>query len=98
MPAFLAVSEIQRNKITIGCFEIEPFAIDAHTAVSDVNAAFRLTRVMPDLTAGASVNGPHMIRQSQVHHALDHDGCGFDGPSEHATATRVRAKYPVQAE
>ena len=49
--------------MAIGRFEVEPVFINADAAIAEMNAAFRLPGVMPDLLAGARVDGPDLDRE-----------------------------------
>ena len=42
VPSLLAVLQVQRDEIAIGCFEVQPVLIYADAAIAEVNAAFRL--------------------------------------------------------
>src|SRR5262245_53904043 len=77
-------------------FEEQPVAEDSDAAIADVVASLRLPCVVPDLPAGASINRPHVVGQSDVHDTIDHYRRRFDRCVE--ITAGYGAKDPSEAE
>src|SRR5260370_1532113 len=70
VPAFLAVFHVERHEIAVGRLEVEPIAIRRGPTPSNVNAALRLPREAPYLTARCRVDGPGVVRKSEVQNTV----------------------------
>ena len=79
-PRFLAVVDVQRDQIAVGRFEVEPVAVDADAAVAEMDAALGVPGVVPDLAAGAGVDGPDLVGDGEVHDAVDDQRSRFMTP------------------
>ena len=93
VPALRAILGVERNQVIVGRFEVQPVAVHAEAAVSDVDAAVRFPVVMPDLAAGARVHGPGVIGEREIQHAVHFERRGFDGGSERS-GTRIAGDIP----
>src|SRR6185312_3042754 len=72
VPALLASSGLERDKVVIGSLKEQPIAIHAHAAIADVNAARGLPEVMPQLAARPGVHGPGIIGSGEIEDAVHH--------------------------
>src|SRR5687767_212493 len=50
----------------------EPASVGADSTVADVDPAGVGPLVMPDLSSGAGIHGPNVIREGEVEDAVDH--------------------------
>ncbi len=95
VPAFGAVLGVERNEVIVGGFEVEPASIHAEAAASDVDAAVRFPLVMPDLAAGARVDGPGVVGEREIEDAVDFERRRFDGRRKRSGAG-IEAIFPGQ--
>ena len=98
VPTLLAVLHVERHQIAVRRDEEEPFAGGGHAAVADMDAAARRPGEVPQLTACARVNRPHMIGNREEHDAVHHHGCGLDRSRKRPAAGGVHPVYPGQAQ
>src|SRR5262249_8715045 len=96
VPALGAILRIERNQVAIGRFEIEMVAVHGGAAIADMHAADGVPGVVPELAAGARVNGPGVVGEGEVEDAIYHQRGRLDRAS--AELPGVRAIYPGKAE
>ena len=95
VPALGAVLGVERNKVIVGRFEVEPASVHAEAAASDVNAAVRFPLVMPELAPGARIHGPGVVGEREIEDAVDFQRRGFDGGGERSGAG-IETIFPSQ--
>src|SRR3569833_714334 len=82
MPALRTVFDIEGHHVAIGCFEEEPIAGNGNAAIADLIAAGGGPLVVPELAAGAGVDGPGVIGHKEEEDAIDHQRGGFETAAE----------------
>ena len=90
VPALLARRRVERDEVVVGRQEEDPVAVHADAAIADVDAAARLPEVVPDLAAGARVDGPHVIGRREIQHAVDHQRRRLDRRRTESAGRRRR--------
>ena len=98
MPALFAGFRVEADEVIVRGFEVEPIAIHAEAAAADVDAALRFPLVVPELTAGAGVDGPGVVGNGEVEHAVDFKRRGFHGDAAGRVGTHVDAVDPGERE
>ena len=99
VPAFLAVTQVERYQVAIGSFEIEPVAIDTGAAIADMVAAVRRPQVVPHFAARTCVHRPGMIGHREVKDAVHLHRGRRDAPARRPASQRaISAVNPRQAQ
>src|SRR5882757_2683716 len=95
-PALLAVLGVQRNKIAVWCFGVNPITQHGDTALADVAAFVRRIFVMPDFPPATRINGPHVVRHGEVKHAIHFNRRRLDNRAEPGGPVIGGAIHPGQ--
>ena len=66
VPLDFAVPGVQSQQVAIGRGEIDGFLVDRRAAMPDVEGVVLGVLVMPDLLAGALVDGPEIVGRGDV--------------------------------
>ena len=70
-PSRLASARVERDQIVVGRHEEQVAVPHADATVPDVGAAACLPHVVPDLSAGAAVDRPGVVRRRHIQDAID---------------------------
>ena len=97
VPALASVLDVQRHQVAVRSFVIQPVAINRRASIADVNPAFRLPDVVPDLASRTSVERPHVVRRGQIDDAIHLQRRPFDRAGV-AAAARVHSIDPPQTQ
>jgi hypothetical protein len=85
VPAFGAVFAVQREQIAIGCLEKNGVFVHPDSAIAQMPPALRIPSELPELLAGARINGEYVVRDGEVEDAVDEQRSGFNYPTERSS-------------
>ncbi len=89
-PSFLASARVEAHQVTVGAFKEQPVLIHPHAAIADGAAGVRRICVVPELSAGANIGRPNIIRRGEIENVVDQQRCGFDGDCVARRAGKAR--------
>ena len=94
----VAVLGVEGDQVRVGRHEVEPVLVHGDAALADVEALVGGVVVVPDLMAGARIDGPDVVGHGEVEDAVDQQRRGLDrrrlvglkGPGEREVADILR--------
>ena len=93
----LPVVASSQTHVAIRRFHEKPVAIHTDTVIADVDAAGGLPGIVPELTAGARIDGPGVVDGTQIGTVVDHEGSAFNVGGCGGTAPEIRIALFVLA-
>ena len=71
VPTDRAILCIQRNKMGVRCEVVKPPLVHRHSAMADMQSFVDRLIIVPEHMPGTGVNGPYIIGDGEVEHAVN---------------------------
>ena len=85
--------------MTVRGFEVQPVLVNTDAAIPDMDAALRFPTVVPELAAGARIDGPDMIGHREIKNAVDFERSGLDlSVAGEPLGPRIEPVHPRQTQ